>query len=190
MPAMSPEELRHLCRAAWGNAWRQRLLEAMAPRDRSTLWRWQQYGVRQRDTADMIRLRCHQALTADREPEPLRPQVLIVEDEWWISVAAERVMQDMGLSAVLAPTLEAGLAIAEGAPLAAAAVDLRLGRQLATPVIACLIRRRVPIVIATGFTDQLGLLPLHMRGLPIVEKPYSADALAGAVGGLIDRDAA
>ncbi len=104
-------------------------------------------------------------------------RILIVEDEFLIALTAETFLADLG-AVVVGPayTIREGLALAEGEALDAAILDVNMGGQRSDPIAAVLVERRIPFILATGYGEREG-----QRGIPVVDKPYTASQLATAL---------
>lgn len=77
--------------------------------------------------------------------------MLVVEDEFIIALDIQSSLEEAG-AAVVGPalTLEQALELAEHERLSAAMLDLRLGRDLASPVAQILSERHIPFLFYTG----------------------------------------
>ena len=61
-----------------------------------------------------------------------------------------------------------------------AVLDVNLGTGSSLDVAEELIKRDVPFVFATGYGDSV-MIPERMKSIPVVRKPYSAEALKSAL---------
>ncbi|MFC0204023.1 response regulator [Novosphingobium soli] len=101
-------------------------------------------------------------------------RVLVVEDEFLVSMLLEEMLADLGCE-VVGPyaTLPAALAGARGEAYDVAVVDLNLAGEKADPIIAELAARNVPLAIASGgYEAETGHKPTAL-----LNKPYSANQL-------------
>jgi CheY-like chemotaxis protein len=118
------------------------------------------------------------AATADLRPSQGK-RVLIVEDEILIAMMAEEMLTSMGML-VVGPsrTVREALELARSADFDIALLDLNLCGERVDPITALLKRRGIPVVFATGYgasaVDQ-------SHNGPVVEKPYTEDALRAAL---------
>ena len=98
-------------------------------------------------------------------------RILVVEDEALIAFALEDMLAELGC-AVVGPALRVadGEALAAGAAIDAAILDVNLNDSRSYPVAEHLARRGIPFLFATGF-DQPGL-EWHGVGAELVPKPY------------------
>lgn len=78
-------------------------------------------------------------------------RVLVVEDEFIIALEIQTNLEEAGAT-VIGPayTLRQALALAETEKLSAAMLDLRLGRDSASPVAQLLSERHIPFLFYTG----------------------------------------
>jgi CheY-like chemotaxis protein len=109
--------------------------------------------------------------------------VLIVEDEYLI--AQEMVCQFRAAGAeVVGPvaTVRGALELVKKAVrLDGAVIDINLRGEMAYPVADALVRRGIPLVIATGY--DVNTLPARYDGLPACEKPIDVQRVARALFG-------
>ena len=113
-------------------------------------------------------------------------RVMILEDEALVSLLLEDMIEDLGCKVVgafcrLDHALEA---VANGAELDVAVLDVNVAGQHSFPLAETLALRGVPYVFATGY-DESGL-PDRWRGAATLRKPFLqeqvADALSAAIG--------
>jgi len=64
-----------------------------------------------------------------------------------------------------------------------AILDINLGDHSSLPIAEDLASRGIPFLFATGYGDD-SYLPAKLENVPIVQKPYQADAIAEALGKL------
>jgi CheY-like chemotaxis protein len=102
-------------------------------------------------------------------------RILLVEDEMLIAMMAEEMLSGMG-AAVVGPcaSVPEALALAAKADFDLALLDFNLNGARADPVIALLRQRGVPLVLATGYGAMDNGVP---DDLPVIEKPYTEEAL-------------
>lgn len=104
-------------------------------------------------------------------------KVLIVEDEGFVAVMIEDMLQDLGCEIVASVAgLQEACGIAATAHLDVAVLDINLGGERSFPVAEILRQRRVPFVFSTGY-GTAGL-PAEFFGSPVLGKPFLAEALA------------
>lgn len=103
-------------------------------------------------------------------------RILVVEDEALIAVMVEDMLTEMG-SIVVGPaaTIEAALALARGAELDAAVLDVNVRGERIDPVAEALMARQVPVLFATGYGEVR-----LASGAPatVIDKPYTQEKLA------------
>jgi CheY-like chemotaxis protein len=107
-------------------------------------------------------------------------RVLVVEDESMIRMLLEDMLTDLGHTvAAEAGGIDEAIALANKAVFDIAVLDLNLDGHPITPVVEILVERGVPFIFASGY-GQRGL-PDAYRAVPILQKPFQADALARAI---------
>lgn len=113
--------------------------------------------------------------------------VLLLEDDALISIDAEDMLRSLGVSQVhVAHTLDEARAIAARERVDVAVLDLVIGHERCLDFAGDLLGARVPIVFASGMRDDAGL-PETLRAAPTVDKPYSSQALHGALARALGR---
>lgn len=107
--------------------------------------------------------------------------VLLLEDQLVIALDAEGMLKSIGISNVttLATAEDALRQIAESTH-DMAILDVTLSSGTSLVVAEELAKRGVPFVFATGYGDSV-MIPEKLREVPIVRKPYSAEALKSAL---------
>ncbi len=109
-------------------------------------------------------------------------RVLIVEDDFLISMELEAVLEDAGADIVgLCRTVSEALAVVDRHALAIAILDVRLGRELVTPVARRLAERGIPFVFYTGQVDIVSL-QAEWPGYPIIQKPAHPNTIVRVLG--------
>lgn len=117
---------------------------------------------------------------SDEWPELQGLKILAVEDEFTILLMLENMLTDLGCRiAGSAGRLADALALAQSSAPDAAILDVNLAGEPVYPVAEHLVRRRVPIVFATGY-GVIGIEPAW-RCRAILEKPYQVQDLARAL---------
>jgi len=132
---------------------------------------------KQGTTIDIYLPRAHQALSLQARPASAsRPQgsgrVLFVEDDALVREAVARGLEEAGFEVVVAPSGDQALAMLEGG-LDADVVfsDIVMPGRVSGIDLAGLLRERrprLPVVLATGYTDQRANIP----GVQVLAKPY------------------
>lgn len=107
-------------------------------------------------------------------------RILVVEDEFLIAMTIENILLDLGCQ-VVGPegSLQPAMELARLEPLDAAILDVTINGGQVFPVAEILLGRGVPFVLASGYGDWA--LPVHLRGLPRLTKPFEAAELERAV---------
>ncbi|WP_342148041.1 HWE histidine kinase domain-containing protein [Methylorubrum sp. SB2] len=115
-------------------------------------------------------------------PPPLRLDgtVLVVEDNMIIALEAEEVLTALGATAVdLAGTVREALRLIEAAPPDRAILDVNLGSETSVGVARRLTERGIPFAFATGYGESFRIPP-DLGAVPVIRKPYDAEALRAA----------
>lgn len=110
-------------------------------------------------------------------------RILIVEDQYLVADAIRKAVIDAG-GQVVGPTprLQQALNFLEKRAFDIALVDINLGDETAYPFAEALETAGVPYIFVTGY-DIAAIKP-NFRHRPMLEKPFSPDALAKLVAGL------
>jgi CheY-like chemotaxis protein len=109
---------------------------------------------------------------------------LVVEDNIIIALDAEEMLQELGAERVetAASVREALRLIQESTPNFAL-LDLNLGSESSLPVAERLRELNVPVIFATGYGDNHNLPP-SLRGIPVIDKPFTLATLRAALASL------
>ncbi|EAQ04294.1 hypothetical protein OB2597_09129 [Pseudooceanicola batsensis HTCC2597] len=117
---------------------------------------------------------------------PLHGHGLVVEDSMIIALDATDMMRDLGCDEVeVASSCSEALDLLESRQdHAAAIVDVNLGEETSAPVAARLSELGIPFLLATGYGETDSIRETF-PGVPIVQKPYSTDALRAAFAAIL-----
>jgi CheY-like chemotaxis protein len=109
-------------------------------------------------------------------------RVLVVEDDSMVSLLLEDMLLELGCAVVgPAPDLDQATAMAQGHDgMDVAVLDVNLNGCPVFSVADILSRRGIPFVFATG--SGAGGIPAEWRGHCSVQKPFSLEQLADAIG--------
>jgi DNA-binding response OmpR family regulator len=110
----------------------------------------------------------------------LKQRILVVEDEFVISLSIAQILQDEGFE-VLGPAMSVSMALMldEQVHCDAAVLDVNLHNGTAEPLAARLKARGTPFVVLTGSVhDQL---PAAFGDAPLLSKPLQPTALIAAL---------
>jgi len=111
-------------------------------------------------------------------------RILLLEDDPLISIDGEDMLLSLGVGAVhVSHTLADAMAWLEGEALDAAVLDVRIGSSRSDEFARELAGRGVPLVMTSGYANDAAM-PEGLAGVPLVGKPYSAEALREAFAGL------
>jgi CheY-like chemotaxis protein len=104
--------------------------------------------------------------------------VLLVEDQTIIALDTESMLTELGASSVQSfTTPDAALAWLQSAQADVAVLDIALGALTSYPVADILQERGIPFLFTTGYGDTR-FIPERYALVPVVHKPYGAEALA------------
>jgi CheY-like chemotaxis protein len=116
--------------------------------------------------------------------------ILIVEDETIIAFMIEDMLTELGCAAVLhAGRIQDALALLRDRKPDAVVLDVNLAGEHAYPVAMRLAEAQIPFIFTTGY-GRSGL-PAEWASRPVIQKPFSLEALADALrAAMPDRPAA
>ncbi|HEX8303015.1 response regulator [Sphingomonas sp.] len=104
-------------------------------------------------------------------------RVLVVEDEPVVAMCLEDMLEELGCVTVgPASRLAEGLALAEREMIDAAILDINLAGERSNTIADALRARDVPFAFASGYGA-----PPEGYGAPMIEKPYRAADISGAL---------
>ncbi|MFD1744329.1 HWE histidine kinase domain-containing protein [Rhizobium helianthi] len=107
-------------------------------------------------------------------------ELLLVEDQMLVAADVELMLAENGLLKVTtAPSADEALRRLKGFTPDVAILDVNLGSSTSLPVAEELVRRGVPFVFATGYSDR-SIVPASFAA-PVVRKPYESAALMSAL---------
>ena len=109
----------------------------------------------------------------------LGKRILVVEDEAIIAMMVEEMLIDLGAFVVgPAPSIAVARNLIETASIDAAVLDVNIRSDRIDPIAELLRSRRIPFVFATGYGAAASSAK---RDELVLEKPYTADRLLGAL---------
>lgn len=107
-------------------------------------------------------------------------RILVVEDEYFIAKSLARDLQRAGAAVIgPVPTVAEALDLIGDGAFDGAVLDVNLRGEMAYPIADALAERRVPFVLATGYSADV--LPRRYAAVPRCDKPVEPDALAAAL---------
>lgn len=107
-------------------------------------------------------------------------RILVVEDDFLTALEIARILRKAG-SEIVGPvgSLEDALNLATDAVIDAAVLDINLDGHRVYDVAGVLSLRCIPFLFVTGY--RLESLPLALRDVPVISKPFDPGAFVGAV---------
>ncbi len=103
---------------------------------------------------------------------PANPKILIVEDSYFVMTEYESLFIQLGWRMVGPATrLDQALALARSEVFDAALLDVNLHGEMSWEIADVLKVRQIPFAFCTGY-DQSTILPDHLVGTPVLEKPF------------------
>lgn len=111
-----------------------------------------------------------------------RRQILLVEDEPFVALVAQQILEDEGFSVHVAASGADAVSIAKaaGAQIGVALVDFGLPDVRGDDLVAQLrdILPGLPVVVASGYgSEELAAMFREQPGVGIVSKPYDGNTL-------------
>lgn len=114
-------------------------------------------------------------------------RIMIVEDQFVIAMDVETMLADRGAGDIATcGNITEATRILETFRPDAAVLDVNLSNGTSIPVAEELERRRIPFVFATGYGDSI-MIPEAFSKVPVVRKPYEAEALVSALGQVLQQ---
>ena len=116
---------------------------------------------------------------------PSSPRVLLVENDFLIAETVTDQLAELG-STVVGPaySLREACRLAASESIDAALLDWRLDGVTSDPVADILLERQIPFTFLTGYTE---IADGRYRTIPLLKKPFSIEALRGAVVAMLGR---
>jgi CheY-like chemotaxis protein len=115
-------------------------------------------------------------------------RVFVVEDEAMIRLLLDGMLDEIGYTMTAeAGRLEEALTVARQGGFDLAILDVNLNGQPVTPVVEVLLERGVPFVFASGY-GRRGI-PDDFARVPLLQKPFQAEALARALATIAPKKA-
>ena len=113
------------------------------------------------------------------KPELRGARVLVIEDDGLTAIVAQEMLAELGCSvAGVATSVDAALeAIDNAGPIDCVMLDVRLGPELSSSIATQLLKKSVPFIVCSGYG-----IKLPGMNIPVVDKPYTVEALGKALG--------
>ncbi|MCF8477750.1 MAG: GAF domain-containing protein [Pseudolabrys sp.] len=106
---------------------------------------------------------------------------LVVEDNLFVAIDAEEMLQKMGAETVtVANSVADALALLNQFEFSFALLDVNLGKESCLPVARALSAGGIPFAFGTGYGESLSM-PDKLGDVPIVTKPYRRAAMTAAL---------
>lgn len=111
-------------------------------------------------------------------------RVLVVEDEFWVSLETIDVLESIGCE-IVGPAVQLAVAIrlAQSETLDAAVLDINLAGEMIWPVAEELQRRSVPFLFLSAY-PRLNVVPALFAAAPRLDKPLEKDRLLRCLGAI------
>lgn len=107
-------------------------------------------------------------------------KVLLVEDEFIISMLTEEMLNELGFEVSMsAATLEQGLECAGNGVFDLAVLDVNLNGQMSYPIADILAKRSIPFIFASGYGAQ-GIDARYTHTLKL-QKPFTLAGLKNVI---------
>ena len=109
-----------------------------------------------------------------------KPRILIIEDEFLVSLEIEAVLADAGFN-VLEPaaTVESALRMLDSEQVDAVILDRNLGGKDVSEISNRLRERNIPFVFLTGYGPET--VPQQFQDVPFIAKPFDEKQLIESV---------
>lgn len=108
------------------------------------------------------------------------PRILVVEDEPFIVILLEDMLDELGLKITASfPQVAEAEKYLTGAEVDIALLDVNVGSEKIDPVADILAARNCPFIFTTGY-GQKGV-PENHASRPVLQKPFQIDDLAKAL---------
>jgi CheY-like chemotaxis protein len=113
-------------------------------------------------------------------------RVLVIEDEWMVTMLLQDFLEDIGCHVVgVAARLKEAFEKIDALAFDVAILDVNLHGQQTLPVAQALIGRGCAIVFATGYAATT--VPPELRAVPILQKPFQQRDLEQALRAALGR---
>lgn len=124
--------------------------------------------------------------TTSAPAKPTANRILLVEDDAMIRLLLRDMLEDLGfVVASEAGTFDEALASSREPAFDIAILDVDLRGKSTAPVADILATRGLPFLFASGYGANR--VPDAHRGVPMLQKPFQADALGRAIAAAAGR---
>jgi DNA-binding response OmpR family regulator len=119
-------------------------------------------------------------------PKASGVRVLVMEDDFLLSLALEQDLQDQGHTVVGPyPTIDAARAAAARETFDVALLDINMGGRFSFPVAEAVRARGIPLMFLTGYNRSI--IPAQYGDVPHIPKPYDPALLTAEIMRLLGR---
>ena len=117
---------------------------------------------------------------APSPPSLAGKRLLVVEDEWLVSLMVQEMAQELGCEiAATAARLDEAIRLAEETAFDILVLDLNLDGQHSFEVARIARRRGKPVLFASGYSTPI--LPPEFSGARLLQKPFHGQAFQAAL---------
>jgi light-regulated signal transduction histidine kinase (bacteriophytochrome) len=107
--------------------------------------------------------------------------ILLVEDQSLIAMDVEEMLRELSCAEVMtAASVSHAIRLMDEVTPDLAVLDFNLGGETSEAIADELLRRSVPFVFATGYSDSSGV-PRRFASIPVVKKPMTLEALSATL---------
>jgi DNA-binding NtrC family response regulator len=127
-------------------------------------------------------------LRVDMPSRHPRPSILVLEDDMLLAMDMEDHLADRGY-VISGPYSRVDQALADipRLNLIGAIVDLNLNGELSFPVIDCLRKHGIPVIVCSGYAE-LPELKARLGAVPLMPKPWNPNALDDMIAQTFTRE--
>lgn len=113
----------------------------------------------------------------------MNSSLLMVEDEAYLAMSLKELLSGAGYRVLHAARLEDALRIADQERMDGALLDINVHGEMVYPLADRLQSRGVPFTFVSAYSAIS--IPMKFRHYPLVQKPYTIDAIMEAVAAML-----